>query len=252
MWVPIWVKAAGIVTLIVSLALALIVMLNFFRFEETLQATTETRLGFIAKDLRGNIQTGLDLGLELSAMSNVQSIIEREAAADPRILGIDVFDDAARIIFSTQAGAVEQPIPAIWRAVSGSAGDAVWEASDGAQMVVGTRLTSNFGSDFGGVALRYSRASFEQQLQRMLDLLIRLAIFTLIMTALMSLVVSWLVLGGTARRLARMRSAVETALTHPDGPAFCPGRHPIEQEYALADKGLRERLRRAETGGQER
>ena len=251
MWVPIWVKAAAVVTLIVGLTLALIGMLNFFRFEQTLRATTEARLGFVAKDLRANIQTGLDLGLDLSSMSNVQNIIEREAATDPGILGIDVFDDQAEILFSTQESALEQQIPAAWRAAIGSDDDAVWQASGREQMVVGTRLTSNFGSDVGGVALRYSRASFEEQLQRMLDLLIRLGIYTLLITALLSLVVSWLVLGATARRLARVRSAVEDALTHPEGPSFRPSRHPIEQEYALAERDLRDRLRRAATSGRE-
>jgi hypothetical protein len=119
-------------------------------------------------------------------------------------------------------------------------------------MVVGTRLTSNFGSDAGGAALRYSRASFEEQLQRMLNLLVRLGTSTLLVTALMSLLVSWLVLGATARRLARVRSAVENALAHPEGPSFRPTRDPIEQEYALADQGLRDRLRRAAaTSGRE-
>ena len=251
MWVPIWVKAAAVVTLIVGLTLALIGMLNFFRFEQTLRATTEARLGFVAKDLKANIQTGLDLGLDLSSMSNVQNIIEREAATDPGILGIDVFDDQAEVLFSTQESALEQQIPAAWRAAIGSDDDTVWQASGREQMVVGTRLTSNFGSDVGGVALRYSRASFEEQLQRMLDLLIRLGIYTLLITALLSLVVSWLVLGATARRLARVRSAVEDALAHPDRPSFRPTRDPIEQEYALADQGLRERLRQAATSGRE-
>jgi hypothetical protein len=251
MWVPIWVKAAAVVTLIVGLALALIGMLNFFRFEQTLRATTEARLGFIAKDLKTNIQTGLDLGLDLASMSNVQDIIEREAATDPRILGIDVFDDHAQVLFSTQESAAEAQIPEAWRAAIGMEDDAVWQASDREQMVVGSRLTSNFGADVGGVALRYSRASVEEQLQRMLDLLIRLGISTWIITALLSLVVSWLVFGSTARRLARVRSAVENALAHPEGPAFRPGRHPIEQEYALADRGLRDRLRHAAMGAAE-
>jgi hypothetical protein len=252
MWVPIWVKAAAVVTLIVGLALALIGMLNFFRFEQTLRATTEARLAFIAKDLKANIQTGLDLGLDLSSMSNVQNIIAREAATDPRILGIDVFGDHAQVLFSTEEGAVESQIPEAWRAAIGSGGNAVWQASDHKQMVVGTRLTSNFGADVGGVALRYSRASFEEQLQRMLNLLVRLGIATWIVTALLSVVVSWLVFGSTARRLARVRSAVESALAHPEGPAFQPGRHPLEQEYALADQSLRDRLRRAAAGSAER
>jgi hypothetical protein len=251
MWVPIWVKAAAVVTLIVGLTLALIGMLNFFRFEQTLRATTEARLGFVAKDLKANIQTGLDLGLDLSSMSNVQNIIEREAATDPGILGIDVFDDQSQVLFSTQESAVEWQIPEAWRAAIGSDDHAVWQASDREQMVVGTRLTSNFGSDVGGVALRYSRASFEEQLERMLDLLVRLGISTWIITALLSLVVSWLVFGATARRLARVRSAVENALTHPEGPSFRPSRHAIEQEYALADRGLRDRLRRAAASGRE-
>jgi hypothetical protein len=251
MWVPIWVKAAAVVTLIAGLALALIGMLNFFRFEQTLRATIEARLAFIAKDLKANIQTGLDLGLDLSSMSNVQNIIEREAATDPRILGIEVFDDHLRVLFSTQEGAVESEIPEAWSAAIGSEDDTVWQASDHDQMVVGTPLTSNFGADVGGVALRYSRALFEEQLQRMLNLLIRLGISTWIVTALLSLVVSWLVFGSTARRLARVRSAVENALAHPAGPAFQPGRHPIEQEYALADRGLRDRLRRAAADGAE-
>jgi hypothetical protein len=53
------------------------------------------------------------------------------------------------------------------------------------------------------------------------------------------------------RRLARVRSAVENALIHPEGPSFRPSRHPIEQEYAMADRALRERLTRAATRGRE-
>jgi hypothetical protein len=251
MWIPIWVKAAAVVTLIVGLALALIGMLNFFRFEQTLRTTTEARLGFVADDLKANIQTGLDLGLDLSSMTNVQSIIDREAASDSGILGIDVFDDHGQVLFSTEEDAVGSHIPEAWRAAIGSDDAAAWQASDQGQMVVGTGRTSNFGAEVGGLALRYSRASFEQQLQRMLDLLVRLGISTWIITALLSLVVSWLVFGATARRLARVRSAVEDALTHPEGPAFRPSRHPIEQEYALADQGLRERLRDTAASGRE-
>jgi hypothetical protein len=166
-------------------------------------------------------------------------------------LGIEVFDDHAQVLFSTEESAADGQIPSAWRAAISSDDDGSWQASDDEQMVVGARLTSNFGSDVGGVALRYSRASLEEQVDRMLDLLIRLGVSIWIVTALLSLVVCWVVLGATARRMARLRSALDSALAQPEGPAFRPGRHPIEQEYALADQGLRERLRLTAASGRE-
>lgn len=248
MRVPLAVKAAAIVTLIIGLALTLIVMLNFFKFEQTLRATTESRLGFIAEDLKSSIQTGLDLGLDLPSMSNVQPIVDREAATDARIVAIDVFDDRGLVLFSTLENSAGQPIPESWRAAVGADDTSVWRASDSEQMVVGSSLTSNFGSRVGGVALRYSRTSFEEQLQRMLGLLARSGTVTLIIAALMSFAVSWLVFGSTARSLSRVRAAVESALERPEGPSFRPRRHPIEQDYAATDERLRDRLRLAAAG----
>lgn len=248
MRLPLAIKIAGIVSLIIVLALGLTIMLNFFKFEQTLRNVTESRLGFTAVDLEKRIQTGLDLGLDLAVMTNVQVIIDAEAADDPDIVAIDVFDDRGQILFTTGEGG---SVPASWRVAFAAGETGVWRVSDPDRIIVGSRLTNNFGFEVGGVALSYSRAVFDARLDAMIEIMTRSGIIILAGTAIVGLIVAALIVSATTRSVRRVRQAVTRFLEEPDGvPAYEGGRSALERDYAQAEARLRQAGRELESAGQ--
>lgn len=233
-------KIASVVTLIMVLVTGLTITLNFLKFEQTLRAVTISRLTYIAEDVVGRIQTGLDLGLDLASMTNVRRIIEDEAASDPEIVGIDVFDDRGRVLFSTgrpSGGTVE---PDLLSAYADSE-DGKFELPGSERIVVGARMTNNFGADVGGVALGYSRDAFDNRLEAVLRIMARSGALIIAVTAILGLGGAALVVGRTTRGIRRVREALQQHLhSPPEPPPFKGGTSPLERDYAKAEAVLRQ------------
>jgi hypothetical protein len=239
MRIPLAAKVSGIVIMIIGLAPGLTVMLNYLKFERTFLDVTESRLGFIAADLRTRIQTGLDLGLDLAAMTNVQPIIDAEAGMDPQILAIVVYDEGGRILFSSGADPAGETIPGGWASALEPVEAWTWRADDPEAIVVGSRLTNNFGAYTGGVALRYSRAFLEEVTTSAFDLLVRLAVIIFVVTAVLAALAMLVLLRDTTSSFRRMRQALEQALRDPQSPPFRPRKRTVELEFADTERSLR-------------
>ena len=80
-------RIALVVALVIGLGVGLTVLLNYFKLAQTLTTIVETRLAFTAHDVRSRIEAGLDLGLDLAALTNIEGIVDEVAANDPEDLG---------------------------------------------------------------------------------------------------------------------------------------------------------------------
>lgn len=214
-------RIALVVTLIIGLAVALTVLLNYFKLAQTLAGVAETRLAFTAGDLRGRIEAGLDLGLELTAMANVEAIVASEAAGDQKVLAVTVFDAAGRVLFAAgpQAPTLGQPVPEAWLAATRQ--DAEWRAEAEDALLVGARLTNDFGALAGGVALVYSRSALDLLLRSVLWVLVPVGIGCVLVAVILAWAISAALFRRTERRLRRTREAL--AATLGDEPAAEPG-----------------------------
>jgi hypothetical protein len=243
MRLPLSLKIAATLMMIILIALALTLVLNLFKFEEALRNVTESRLSFIANDLETRIQTGLDLGLELSEMDNVQNIIASAALDEADIVGIDVFDDAGTILFSSDRTRVGDDLEGDWRAAYEAAAGADWEIDDHDAIVVGTTLTNNFDAVVGGLVLRYASDVLHARLDGMFALLLRSKIVLVLLMTSIGLALATVILAGTTGSVSRVRDALERFLREPETAAeFRPRPNELEMDYARTEAELRARL----------
>ena len=250
-----YLKITAAITVLIAFVLGLAVLMNYAKFERAFSSLTESRLAFLVQDLRETLEFGLDLGLDPAAMANTASILAREAAKDPQILSILVFDDQGQVLHRHQREALIQPLrdlPPGWfeTALRTHSTATPWRASDPDTLIVGATLTNNFGRAVGGIALRYDRSFHDRELAQALAGLTQAAGLILLAAALIALVSVWLLFRSARRDLKRVGVALTRFLDDADHPAFQPGRgSKLEAGYAAAEQSSREfrrRLRQAE------
>jgi hypothetical protein len=149
--------------LVLALAFGLIGFLAYEKHRKAYAGLVQARIGAVALDLAARVDAGLNMGLPLSAMSNLQEMFQREAAGDADILSIDAFDARGRILYSSDPARIGTQAPAEWpRAAAASR---QWRIEGGAEFVAGVSARNSFDSLEGGLVLRYARRAFEEDLQ---------------------------------------------------------------------------------------
>lgn len=221
------------VMLVTVLAVALSAFLNYGKFVRTFSAIEESRFAFVADDIRTVIEGGLDLGVPLAELVAAQSRIEREAAKDPQIVGIAVFDAAGRVVFhSGDMGAAAEMAPVSWLTALRAA-ESRWADDSGAALVAGARLSNDSRQLVGGIAVLYSRHAHEVLTARVARSLTVGGMVSAAAAALLAhLGVSLLL-----RLLRREVSGLRTALEGSDGG--CPAPEPAEARR-LAEQAVSE------------
>ena len=146
-------KITGTIVAVVIAALAMTTVLNVLRLEQTSEALLSARLSGIAREIQSTAHRGLDVGLSLSSMANLPSVLREYATSDPNIAAIVVHDCNGTTIASAgkENAAVGQ---GPWQ--SHLAEDR-WTAQTSDTASYGLRILSSLGECAGGVAVTYDR-----------------------------------------------------------------------------------------------
>lgn len=229
---------ATIITLI-ALVIGLAVLMNYAKFENTFNGLTESRLGFLVQDLRDTLEFGLDLGLDPAAMTNTVAILTREAAQDPHILSILVFDDESHILHRYQSDLLKDhplaaPAPAWLEAVLHTTAKTPRHTRDLQTLMVGVPLTNNFGLTVGGLILRYDRSFHDQELENTLSDLIHAALLILVAVSLITLASVWWLFRDTRRELRQVGAALEQFLENRRDESLPPDGHSVLEKLNVA------------------
>jgi sensor histidine kinase regulating citrate/malate metabolism len=101
-------------SIIVIMAFTLVVVsfLNYYNFEKDLDGFVKSRFLVIAKDLKGTVEYGLNLGLGVPELRNVQHIVEQIKASDADISSVFILDMDGRILFHSDPQRIGQTIVA--------------------------------------------------------------------------------------------------------------------------------------------
>lgn len=106
-----------------------------------------------AQNLKVTLEAAIALGLPLEQLPRVQEMLEREHAATPATLSIEVFDPQGRVLYGTDRSFLGDLVHERWLALAKAAGDGSWHSDDGA---VGVPLINGFGVAIGHVAVRFA------------------------------------------------------------------------------------------------
>lgn len=223
-------RVGVLVALFLGLALAVVGAVQFARFEHGFLGLLKSRSGAVVQDLRQSVEVGLDLGLGLDALRNVQDLLDREKSRDGNILSIEAFDQTGSVVFSTDRTFIGDLIGERWLSQWRAAGNQSWFLEEDDALVVGVPLVNSFDAVIGGIALRYSRSFLDETLQATLFELVRTGIFVIIGAMAVSL-------GGTLllfRPMVRDVDAIAAELDSVIGDkAFVPA-EPLTSEPSTA------------------
>jgi hypothetical protein len=153
----------------IVIAVALVLMLTYLKAQDSLANMVESRNAFVAGTLKNRLELGLGLGLELESLNNIQDIINAAAAADPNIEAIQVFQTQGQVLFGAGPQGHNNLVPASWsRLLTQGRPDEAWSIRDSGALVTGVALTNSFEQIVGGLAISYSRQSFDATSRAML------------------------------------------------------------------------------------
>jgi|GEM_PF-1185700 len=247
---------AARLTLALSAVLLLLALLTGLVLEavrgDAERELREGRFVYTLVELQQRVETPLALGLGMESQAFLQQQLEAEAAADPEILSIDLFDAEGRLLYSTDGAGIRDAVPEGWlqalqampapaeaaREVSA----AVWRVPERGGQALGVALRNDFGLEVGGLALRHAVSEIGAEVLRAESLALSLLLLALALGAgLAGGLGFWLL----CRPLDREAAALAAALSDPTAEA--------DAEVSVAAQGpsvevarLLEALRRAE------
>lgn len=117
-------------------------------------AIEQGRATYLLGIIRSAAETNLSFGLPLDQMPTIEALMEREKLSDPSILAIDIYYPEGRSVYSTDRGALGEPVLPAWTAALNSPG--LWQLSAHSELVLGTRIENELGTAAGGVAITLS------------------------------------------------------------------------------------------------
>lgn len=225
--------SAAIVGIVISAAL-LTVALNYLKFQSLLENHSAGIYQFVVSDLRSTVEAGIDLGLPLNVLTNIQTVIDRRNAQDKAILRIAVFNEFGRIIFDTDRSRIGEAIPPAWRpAHAVSEG---WRFSRGEAWIAGAPIVNNFEKEVGGIVLRYDPNVVGRKTTSILVAMTSEAVLVNGIGSLLAILGVWLLVRRARRALADSVRAIVDASTpgSRDGTAADGHAAPVERADELA------------------
>lgn len=202
------IQTALAVIIVVTLSLGASVALIVAHFDRTLQDIVESRFEYIATELKGDIEKGLDLGLSLREFSNAQQVLDQQLARNDDLRRIVIRDMEGNAVFSAE------------KARTRSSADR--------QREVTATLVNPFGRDAGTVTVTYTAGG---ALDAVYELAHHLAVAAAVIagTAAVSAAAACLVI---MYRIPRSLQRAQEALCLRDPPTIA--NDPIEQTSVQA------------------
>ncbi|MBN8467424.1 hypothetical protein D7Y11_39380 [Corallococcus sp. AB018] len=216
-------KLGAATAAILSFSIALVVLLNFAKFETTLGELQQSRLRVLALDAKASTEAAIDLGLALPAVRDAQQILTRVSGMDPDIRGVAILDRRGTVLFQSGLHATTH-LPgsarerAAWFEAAAAAHGGTWSHSDREALLVGAPILNPFSQPVGLVLIAYDRKALDARASAFLHTFARQALWPLAIGFSLVCALMWMLL----RPLGQRFQAMEQAFRNMDGPAHTP------------------------------
>lgn len=154
------------VTFVNLVVLTIFVGLATLQFGNINSSLVGERLAVLAERTAAPFNAAAKIGLPLSTVRNAEALLERARQTDTAILAIHVFDNAGRIIQSTDTHPPGE-IPAKALATRAASGGAPWHIESGEIFLSSIDIIARGKTTVGGVLIVYPRSSSVTQIRAM-------------------------------------------------------------------------------------
>ena len=151
--------------LIVSIvAMAMMLMINMYKFEKAIDQVVNDRFYFLIEDLRTSLEAEMSLGgVPLAHLPTGNQQLLAALAENDSILSIEVFDQDGRTVLSTDPSFVGDIIPSSWEEAWQENKHFGWIVEDDrGAIALGLGVIDAIGNPTGSIVLRYSPARQSQ------------------------------------------------------------------------------------------
>lgn len=169
---------------------------------------SEAQYDFVLSRANEAVERSLQIGLPLSEIEQTLPILEFAVARAPGVLAADVFSPLGVTLFSTDRGAMGEPVPDDWLRAIEDRRDEGWRAAESDQVTIGRPILNDFSQVAGWSALIVERGAVSTPLS-LAPLLLRSAIPVVIIAALIAAAIAALDRLGLSLRHRRLEGVIE-------------------------------------------
>lgn len=222
-----------ILLLQVALCFALLstAALSYLKMERMVEDTVASRFTVALRGLAGEVEGAVSLGVSITALRNLDALIQRSMARDDRITGLVLFTDTGEVLASAGKAGPAGAIPDGWKAAFSRDGksDRVSAIASGDSQALLLGIRNAFGGVAGGVALTYSLDEVRAGIRGTIPDLLLSGGINLVTGLMVTMLAVWLLLRPIQRRLREMTASInmlgmgEPPNLTPELAAFAPG-----------------------------
>ncbi|GEM_PF-4320698 len=209
-----WFRVTFAIWLVLISALSLSVFLNHAKFDSTYAELSRSRFQVLAQDVRGAVESGLELGLGLGELRSPQQMVERTKADAAEIRSVVVADSRGVVLFDSDGIKDDKTLPAEQVAAIVALGNSehVWSMTVGGEVLLGLPILNPFQVPVGVIALRYDASRLVAVKDKALgDMLEAMLIIVAVLTVATAPLVMW-TFAGVRRTFLTMLQAAAAAL----------------------------------------
>jgi len=203
---------AAAMLLVLLVALTTTTVLGYLIYERTLSGLVTSRFEFIAKEFKSKLEAGIDLGLPLGQLENIDEYLHQEMTRDDSLVAISIVSTDGRVLFDTQSERVGKQTQDAWvqdLLQEDLTPDEVYFG----ESAIGLPLFTSFGKVVGVLQVSYSGAFYDDKRLGVGEELVLVVFIVLLAAGAIGIVGVLAISRPLASSLARLRAGLE-ALRH--------------------------------------
>lgn len=202
-------------------------VLGYLIYERTLSGLVSSRFEFIAKEFKSKLEAGIDLGLPLDQLENIDEFLHQEMMKDDSLVAISIVNTNGLILFDTRAGHAGKPSRNAWVQTllrEKLTPDQVYFGESS----IGLPLFTSFGKTVGVLMVSYSGAFYDDKRMNVGKDLVVVISVVLLAAGLLGIVGVLVISRPLASSLARLSAGLDV-LRHQVGLGS-PGESPPPED----------------------
>lgn len=150
------------ILVVLLVALTSTMLLGYLIYERTLSGLVTSRFEFIAKELKVKVEAGIDLGLPLGQLENIDELLLQHMASDESVAGISIVHVAGTILFDTDRERIGEPYHSEWINQITHDSLELGKVHVG-EFEIGLPLSTSYGKTVGVLLVRYSAEFYDNK-----------------------------------------------------------------------------------------
>ena len=208
-------RVAVNIFLILALAVSLTGLMNHYKYRKFLSDLLRDRHALVLQEIGHSIEASLSLGLALDSLPGVNSALQANISRHPRVLSIEMFDEKGTVLYSADESLRGDLVSEEWASAWNLNEEPVWAQVERDAHVVGLRVHDTLGRAVGSLALRYSRAQFDEDVRAMGLRIAGLCAAVLVAFATLGVGLTVFLTRGLRQRLHAMRETIAPSRGRP-------------------------------------